>query len=296
MLLQLATNVSSIPMPANHEVVDNLSYVTKAVNDFVTTHGDVFVTVASHWLHNFAVFALFLVAIRHLFGLAPLKQSLAEFGFTWLFCFFLLTFYNNPLPWSPYNLHQLVTEECRYLSSFLDISVMNDVLARIHDIVDETKRPSVWNPLELVLYIELIGEMWLLEAFMFCLTASSFIFTGILIVVGSLFIPALMFRQTAPFFWKILAAFLATSFLRVTASAFIFVYCEFALAMFDHVFTGTFSAAHFLRLGGGLLAMVFAFLGGAFAVVKFNMAIFSGVSATGYSAFGLILSVIRSVV
>lgn len=290
MFIQLDT------IPANHDTVDYLSYVTQTMNSFISSHGDVFVTIASRWLHNFAVTALFLVAIRHLFGIAPLKQSLAEFGFTWLFCFFLLTYYNNPLPWNGDNLHQLVTDECRYLSSFLDISVMNDVLTRIHSIVDTTERPSVWNPFELVLYCELVGEMWLLEAFMFCFTASSFVFTGILIVVSSLFIPLLMFRQTAHMFWKVLGAFLATAFLRVTASAFIFVYCEFAMAMFDHVFTGTFSAAHFLRLGGGMLAMVFAFLGGAFAVVKFNMAIFSGVSATGASAFGILLSVIRSVV
>lgn len=284
-------------IPVNHDTVDYLSYVMQTINDFVTTHGDVFVTIASRWLRNFAVTALFLVAIRHLFGIAPLKQGLAEFAFTWLFCFFLLTYYDNPLPWgSGDNLHQLVTDECRYLSSFLDISVMNDVLTKIHTIVDGTKKPSVWNPLELVLYLELIGELWMLEAGMFLLTSSSFIFTGILVVVGSLFIPALMFRQTAHLFWKVLGAFLATAFLRVTASAFIFVYCEFAMALFDHVFTGQFSAAHFLRLGGGLLAMVFAFLGGAFGVVKFNMAIFSGVSATGASVFGLVLSVIRSVV
>lgn len=293
MLFQLA---SSIPIPANHEIVDNLSYATQAVNDFITSHGDVFVTIASRWLHNFAVFALFIVAIRHLFGIAPLKQSLAEFGFNWIFCFFLLTYWNNPLPWCGYNIHQVVTEESRYLSSFLDITIINDVISKVHNIVDGTQRPSVWNPLEIALYLELAVEMWLLEAFMFCLTASSFFFTGIIVVVLPLFIPALMFRQTAPFFWKILAAFLAAAFLRVTASAFIFVYCEMAVAMFDHVFTGNFSAAHFLRLGGALLAMVFAFIGGAFAVVKFNMGIFSGVAATGASAFGLVQTIIRSVI
>jgi hypothetical protein len=286
---------SSQQIPVTSQTIDELAFVRNAINDFAANHADLFVTIATTWLTKFAAIALFCVGIRILFGMAHLKPSLTQFVITFLLCTALLRYYNSPLPWGGVNLHQLVTKECDYLASFLDLSVMNICLDQMHRYADHAKRPSLFLGLDFFLYLSFEMALWLLEGLMFALTASSFIFTGLCVVLGPLFIPMLMFPTFAHLFFKWLGAFLASAFLKVTAAAFLVVFCSIMLSFLNSVFAGQFTTTHFLRVGGAMFCLIFGFITGAFGIVKLNAAIFSGVAGSGTSLFGIVMSVVRTI-
>lgn len=285
---------TSPQIPINNQTVDYLSYVTKSINEFVTGHGDIFVGIASHWLTNFGKLALFLVALKFLFSGGPhFKAALFEFVFKFLLCTLMLQYYDAPMPWGGVNFHQLFTGEARYLAAFLDISLINDVLRKMHELIAGLQRPSAWDPVELFLYIWVLIEMWFMEAVIFAISAFGFVATGVMVVLGPLAIPFLMFESLAWIFWGWLRALLIYSFYRVTAAAYIYVWAHVMFAIFDGVFGGNFSLAHFLRLGGGLLCLLVAFVFGAFKVLHLTSDFFGGVASAGHSGFGGLMVAIR---
>ncbi len=287
---------SSLQIPVTSQTIDELSFVRNAINDFASSHADTFVSIANTWLNKFAVIALVFIGVRVLFGMAQLKPSLAQFVITYLLCTSLLRYYNSPLPWGGVNVHQLVTKECDYLASFLDLKIMNICLDQMHSYAAKAKRPSVFLGLDFLLYMLFTAAEWLLEGLMFALTASSFIFTGICVVLGPLFVPWLMFSTSAHLFFKWMGAFLASAFLKVTAGAFLIVFCSIMLSFLNSIFAGQFTTTHFLRVGGAMFCLILGFIAGAFGIVKLNAAIFSGVAGNGTSLFGIAMSIVRTVV
>ena len=168
-----------------------VSWVTQAVDSMVSSDGGLFVAIAAKWLTNFAIFALVLIGLRMAYSAISHRHfamdwaTLGQFVFTFLICSLLLRYYNAPLPWGAVSFHQLFTENARFLSSYIDISNMNRVIAQIHKIVAGTERPSIWDPLSMFVYLWLLGEMFMLEAILFVITAYGFVATGVFVILGA---------------------------------------------------------------------------------------------------------------
>ncbi|MGC2656511.1 MAG: hypothetical protein WA324_00945 [Bryobacteraceae bacterium] len=292
---------TSPSIPINQQTVDMISWVTQSVDSMITNDGGLFVGVASTWLTNFAVFALVLIGLRMAYTAISHRHfamdwaTLGQFVFTFLICSLLLRYYNSPLPWGGVSFHQLFTENARFLASYIDISNMNRVIAQIHQIVAGTERPSIWDPVSIIVYCWLIGEMFLIEALLFVITAFGFVATGVFVVLGPLTIPTLMFRGSAWIFWGWFRGMLTYSFYRVIASAYVFVWCSVLMMFFQNVVTGSYDLGHFLRIIGGLTAVLFAFGYGAFKVAQLTSDFFTGAAGAGASAFSAVTGLIRSI-
>ena len=292
---------TSWSIPVNPQTVDMVSWVTQAVDSMVSSDGGLFVAIAAKWLTNFAILALVLIGLRMAYSAISHRHfamdwaTLGQFVFTFLICSLLLRYYNAPLPWGGVSFHQLFTENARYLASYIDISNMNRVIAQIHKIVAGTERPSIWDPLSVIVYLWLLMEMFMLEALLFVITAYGFVATGVFVILGPLTIPTLMFRGSAWIFWGWFRGMLTYSFYRVIASAYIYVWCSVLLTFFQNVVTGSYDLGHFLRIIGGLTAVLFAFAYGAFKVAQLTSDFFSGAAGAGASAFSAVTSLVRNI-
>jgi hypothetical protein len=291
---------TSPSIPINSQTVDLLSWVTQSVDSMVTSDGGLFVAVASGWLAKFAIFALLLIGLRMAFTAISHRTfaldwaTFGQFVFTFLICTTLLRYYNSPLPWGGVSFHQLFTDNSRFLASYIDISNMNRVIAKIHQITAGTERPSIWDPVSIIIYVWILAYMFLIEALLFVITAYGFVATGVFVILGPLTIPTLMFRGSAWIFWGWFRGMLTYSFYHVVAAAYVFVWSSVLMTFFQNVITGSYDLSHFLRIMGGLTAVIFAFGYGAFKVAQLTSDFFSGSASAGASAFSAVTGLIRN--
>jgi hypothetical protein len=158
---------------------------------------------------------------------ASASRHHAEFDFPALIHFFalfliaeaLLRYYNVPLPWTSVSVHQLFPETGRQLAATIDISTLNRLLQAVQNLVAGEERPSITDPLMLVVYYGILADMVLVEGVLFALNILSFVMVGIGSILGSLFIPWLMVQRLNWLFWNWIQFMLQYSFFQVIAAA-----------------------------------------------------------------------------
>src|SRR4051794_28786226 len=259
LILLLATAVPCVtaqqgPIPVNSQTQDYVSPITLAINNLVTSNGATFLTTGTQLLSAIGVIMLVLKGLQ--WAAASASRHHGEFDFPGLVHFFalflvsetLLRYYNVALPWTSVSVHQLLPDTGRQLAATIDISTLNQLLQSIQKLVAGEERPSISDPLMIVVYYSILVDMIVVEGVLFALNILAFVMVGIGSVLGPLFIPWLIVQRLSWLFWNWIQFMLQYSFFQVIAAALTNVWATVLMNFWTNAIRGDYSLAHFAVL------------------------------------------------
>jgi len=205
----------------------------------------------------------------------------------------MLRYYNVPLPMIGSSFHQVLPDIGRQLSSNIDLASLDTLLARIAAIVTGTERPSLFNPLELFIFVSIMVDMIAIEGVLFGVTILGFVAVGIGSLLGPLFIPFLVVPRLSWLFWNWLSFMLQYSFYQVVASALVFVWTNVLVNFIDRSIHGDYTLAHFFVLLVPLGMLNIGLIFSVFRITSFVSDLFKGAAAAGSNLAGSVAVAVK---
>lgn len=304
LLLLLALSVSvaaaqSGPIPTNPQTQDYISPVTAAINNLVTNTGTPMLATGTQLLTAIGIIMLVVKGLQ--WSAASASRHFAEFDFPALIHFFtlfllaeaLLRYYNAPLPWTNVSVHRLFPETGRQLAASIDISTLNQLLQAIQKLISGQERPSLLNPVMIVVYYGILVDMILVEGALFALNILAFVMVGIGSLLGPLFIPWLMVQRLNWLFWNWLQFMLQYSFFQIVAAALTNVWATVLLNFCSNAIHGDYSLAHLAILLVPLGLLNVGFLVCLWKSGTITADLFRGAASAGSNLAGNVAGALR---
>lgn len=267
--------------------VDYLSYVYDAINQLVTQHAGAFQTMGLNLFRGLVLIMIVWHGTQYALGSVSAWHGgfnfagIVEFLFMAALGLTMLQFYNSPLPGVGTSFHGLFTDEGSYLSSFINIGVMNDFLSKVSAIVSNTPWPGFLNLFLVVIYVCVLINMAIAEIALFAIMAFGYVAAGVLILVGPLFVPFFIVPRLSWLFWGWFRSLLTYAFYQVVANAFVYVWCSVLNGFIDNTIAGDYSLGHFAVLLVPMAMLNVSFLIGLLKVPSLTADLFSGASSAG---------------
>lgn len=266
---------------------DYIGYVTNQLDALITSGAPVFLATGNQILTAMGIIMLVTYGFR--WATHSASRHHPEFPYSEVIHFFglflvaetLLRYYNAPLPFTGSSFHQLLPDVAEQLAKNIDLASLNTMLERITAIVNGTERPSVFNPLELVMFVLLLLNMVIAEGLVFAAAILGFIGIGLGSLLGPLFIPWLVVPKVSWLFWNWFSFMLQYSFYQVVASALVFVWTNLIATFLDKAFHGDYSLAHAAVLLLPLGVLNFGMFFSMFRITSFVNDLFRGTASTG---------------
>jgi hypothetical protein len=287
------------PIPVNSQTQDYVSPVTQAINNLVLNNGASFLSAGTQLLTAIGTLMLAVKGLQ--WAAASASRHHSEFDFPALIQFFLLfliaesllRYYNAPLPWTNVNIHQLFPETGRQFAASIDISTLNQLLGAVQNLLSGEERPSITDPLMIVVYYGIFLDMVVIEGALFALNILSFVMVGIGSIVGPLFIPWLMVQRLNWLFWNWLQFMLQYSFFQVIAAALTNVWATVLLNFWSNAIHGDYSLAHLAVLIVPLGLLNIGFLVCIWKAPSITSDLFRGTASAGGNLAGSVAGAMR---
>ena len=266
---------------------DFIGSITNELNALVLQTSPVFLATGNQILTAIGIIMLVLYGIR--WATHSAARHFPEFPYGDVIHFFgmfllaeaLLKYYNAPLPFTNSSFHQLLPAAAADLAKNIDLGSVTKLLQHIKAILDGTERPSVFNPLELVMFVLLLVNMLVAEGLVFAASILGFVGIGIGSLIGPLFIPWLVVPKVEWLFWNWLSFMLQYSFYQVLASALVFVWSNVLVTFLDSSFHGDYSLAHAMSLIVPLAVLNIGMFYSIFKIPSFVSDLFKGAASAG---------------
>lgn len=241
-------------IPVNSQTQDYVTPVTSAINSLVTANGATFISTGNQILTSIGIIMLVLYGLR--WAAASASRHHPEFDFPALIHFFalfliaeaLLRYYNTPLPWTGVSVHQLFPETGRQLAATIDISTLNTLLQSVEKLVTGEEKPSITDPIMIIVYYGILIDMILVEGVLFALNILAFVMVGIGSLLGPLFIPWLMVSRLNWLFWNWIQFMLQYSFFQIIAAALTNVWATVLVNFMTNAIGGNYSLAYLITM------------------------------------------------
>ena len=287
------------PIPVNSQTQDYVSPVTQAINNLVTNNGATFLSTGTQLLTAIGIIMLVVKGLQ--WAAASASRHHSEFDFPALIQFFLLfliaetllRYYNAPLPWTNVNVHQLFPETGRQFAATIDISTLNQLLAAIQSLLSGEERPSITDPLMIVVYYGILFDMVLVEGILFALNILAFVMVGIGSILGPLFIPWLMVQRLSWLFWNWIQLMLQYSFFQVIAAALTNVWATVLMNFWWNAIHGDYSLAHLAILLVPLGLLNIGFIVCIWKAGSITSDLFKGTASAGGNLAGSVAGALR---
>lgn len=303
-LFLIVVTVSSIsaqqgPIPVNSQTQDYISPITLAINNLVTSNGGMFLSTGTQLLSAIGIIMLVLKGLQ--WATASASRHHGEFDFPGLVHFFalflvaeaLLRYYSVPLPWTGVSVHQLFPDTGRQLAATIDISTLNQLLQSIQNLVSGEERPSISDPVMIIIYYGILADMILVEGVLFALNILAFVMVGIGSVLGPLFIPWLMVQRLSWLFWNWVQFMLQYSFFQVIAAALTNVWATVLMKFWTSAIHGDYSLAHLAVLILPLGLLNIGFIVCIWKAGSITSDLFKGTASAGGNLAGSVAGAVR---
>jgi TrbL/VirB6 plasmid conjugal transfer protein len=266
---------------------DFIGSVTNELNALVSQGGPVFLATGNQILTAIGIIMLVLYGVR--WAIHSASRHHPEFPYGEVIHFFgmfllaeaLLRYYNAPLPFTNSSFHQLLPAAAADLAKTIDLGTVSTLLQHIKAIVEGTERPSVFNPLELVMFVLLLVNMLVAEGLVFAASILGFIGIGLGSLMGPLFIPWLVVPKVSWLFWNWFSFMLQYSFYQVIASALVWVWANVLVTFLDNSFHGDYSLSHVMSLIVPMAVLNIGMFYSIFRIPAFVQDLFKGAAASG---------------
>jgi type IV secretion system protein VirB6 len=269
MLLPLLAQYTT-PVPVNGATIQLLSYVTNALNGLIAPTSTIFLGAAMPLLNKLGLLALVLGALKwtwdyltgnHIFSGEVFWKVLVRY----LIAYNLLRYYNTPLPLIGYNVHQLFTEEGRWMAAQINTKTLDLFLAQIQQIWGNMEKPHIYDIPATMIYVWIGLQMATVECALFIITALSFWAVGIGIILGPFFIVSYLFQGTRHFFWAWVNFMVKYSLYRVVAACIVAIFSNILVNFISNTIHGDYSLGHWWAIA---IAFFVICITGVFACLK----------------------------
>jgi hypothetical protein len=156
------------------------------------------------------------------------------------------------------------------------------------NIVGGVESPSIWNPLKLMVYSEVLGFTTVLQVIVWVTTLAGLIGTGIGATIGSLFVPWFVFPSTRFITMRWLNFMLLTSAYRLVGALYVRIFSDILLFWFNTIIGTDFHLAHFLSLLVPTLVIVLVMLVLVLFIFHWTHDLFSGTLSAALGSSGAI--------
>jgi hypothetical protein len=273
-------------------LVADFHYVSDPLNELLTAYADTFVGIGDTVLQGITGGIMILYVIVYGWSFAGLFRFLARYLVRLVACNAILGYYDKPMVFAGgYKLHQIPSEACDALVSYLDMRRMDALFGFCKDYLaslnvsgtDWALRPMLW-----------IGETFITmyEAVLWAAIPVSYEAVAVLTLLLPLFVFTLMIPGLSHLFWNCVSGIWEAAFYRVVAAALVFCAATSTLSFLARELNGDYSVEEFIvvlpKMCGLMLSWLLAFL----VVRHLTSAIFKGhsVSSSGLGGFGGFMS------
>lgn len=221
----------------------DVAWVTSATTSWISANSPILMAESQSLLTSFAKIMLVILGLKlALRGGPHVAADFVYWAVIFLVAKTMLHYYNSPLPWVSSNLHQILPDTAREISSWFGSSAMATATKQMDALAAAIPTPSWKQGLEAAYYILALGLIWLAEGVMFALSCVGYIFIAIGAVLGPLAIPFLMIPRMSYLFWDWLSYMISWSMFQVVASALVWIWAQILIngmnAMFHGSYTG----------------------------------------------------------
>lgn len=269
-------------------ILADYAYVTDPLNEMLTRHADVFVSIGDTVLQS--VTGLIMILFLAVYGLSwvGLMRFIFRYFVRLSLCNVFLYYYDRPMSFlQGYKLHQIPSEVCDTLVSYLDLRRLDIMLAFFKDYLaslnahntDWALRPLLW-----------IGEacVVLYEGLLWAAIPVSYDAVAVLTLLLPLLTFTIMIPGLSHMFSNCFGAIWQAAFYRVTAAALVFCAATSVLAFLAHELHGDYSVEEFVAVYPKMVGLMFSWLLAFLVVGHLTSDFFKGSSSAGNGFGGFI--------
>ena len=252
------------------------SFVFDAITQLLTQQSSLFESMG---MNLFRAFALIMISW---FGV---QSALSQREFHWprfsallqeiLICYTMLAFYSLPIPGIGISFTHLVLDQVQNMIASLNQTSVQGILESLNGLETNLPYPSPLEILQIIRFMILDFAIIGAEAVTLVITMFGYVATGVIVLLGPLFIPFKIVPQMEWMFWGWFRAFLQFAFYQLIASAYVFVFGQFLMQILGAK-SGPLSSSNIGYLFVPLLLTLVTFILGTLKVPALTFSIFSG--------------------
>lgn len=263
------------------------SYVSDPLNELFDAYIGVFTGIGDSILQGVSGFIMIMYLLVYGWSWFGLIRFITRYLLRLLTANAILGYYDRPMAWiGGYKFHQIPSEACDALVSYLDLKRMDAMLAFFKDYLatlsngshalDWSLKPMMW-----------IGQLMITmyEALLWAAIPVSYEAVAVLSLLMPLLVWTLMLPGLSHMFTSCYTAIWQAAFYRVVAGAIVFAAATSTLSFLAHELHGDYSVTQFVavypKMVGLMISWLFAFL----VVGYFTSDFFKGTSS-GSNGFG----------
>ena len=270
---------------------DYLQYIFQAINNLLTQNLGFFDAMGRNLFRSFATILIAWYGIKSALSAASGKypfhfDNFASLLLTISFGFAMVNYYSAPVPGVGASFHNLVTNEAQFLSSQIDQSQLQTVVAQVADFESRIDSPTWGDVLGTAIYVIVTILLATAQAIAIVVIAYGFIATAVCVLVGPVFIPFFIVPKMEWLFWGWFRCFLQHAFYQVIAAAVVYIIANLMVGALRLPPAGTLST---VQLMAWFPVLFITFLASIYTLLKvptLTNHIFSGTA--GGSSVGLI--------
>lgn len=233
----------------SNPVTNWLGQITTVLTTLTTQNGDALAQAGTALLGFIGTVKILQFAIRYHAGnmrigggVRPMEAGeLVVLLFKIAACSLVLHFWATPLPGAGFGLNKLFSSFAQVIVAALDQRSLDDLLQLISNAATNTKMPIGIRIDQMLAYLLIELLLGAVDAVLFFINTSSFIFYGVAALFGPLFVPLYLSDTLRGKLMHYLDVLLSFAMMRAVAAAFIFVWDGFLRSFVQTVFQGDFS-------------------------------------------------------
>jgi hypothetical protein len=267
------------------------SYVSDPLNELLAAFTGTFVGIGDTVLQSVTGLIMILYLAVYGWSWIGMLRFLFRYLVRLILCNAILGYYDRPMSFvQGYKFHQIPSEVCDTLVSYLDLRRMDAMLAFFKDylatlsngshVLDWSLKPMVWmGQLTITIY----------EALLWAAIPVSYEAVSILTLLLPLFVWTIMIPGLSYLFSNCYSAIWQAAFYRVTAAAIVFCATTSVLSFLAHELHGDYSVEQFVAVYPKLVGLMISWLLAFLVVGHFTSDLFKGTSSGGNSFGGFIM-------
>lgn len=210
-------------------MTDAVKIITTSVLGVLTAHANFFESLGMDLFRSFAVILIAWFGIQ-----SALSSASGGAVFNWskfasvvmeiLLVYVMLAFYSRPIPGFGISFTHLILDQATAMTAQLNQSRVQEILETLNVLEAGLPSPSSLEIMTILRCFLLLAAIVVAEAATLYVTLFGYIATGVLILLGPVFIPFKLVPQMDWMFWGWFRAFIQYAFYQVVATAYVFVF------------------------------------------------------------------------
>lgn len=214
------------------------TYIGSAILALFTANAGLFMAT------GLTVFKLTAALVLGLFGAETVLTNHFDTGrfirlmFSILICLTMLTYYSTPAPMLGRSFHHVITDEAKYLSDQLEGGANQMLQDKLNDAYLQMETPGptlnvVGGFVQTAAWFLAVCLIAALRLAMLAVVGFSYMAIGIIVLLGPIFIPSLLWPGLEWIFWGWLKSFYSYALYQIVASAMVFIIANVMVRYFD---------------------------------------------------------------